>query len=398
MSSVGRNEPCPCGSRRKYKKCHGAPSNESAGLMDRTHKSAPTMQMDIMGVPGLQHHLLMRPHYANPHDPRNFGALGGVPGKYKVVFTLSRPGFSLLPELRFSAASGLKGNSHIGIAEPALKFLDGETFDQIRFDVGTPFGEFRFMGYANDEGFLGKIESEEFDAGSLSDAALRAHQALARSLSNMSVYLDVPVNIYQVDVTEIRTGSVRMSLRAPHKVEVGLIPPADQITEDQQMYSSLYREALNSNSSNYQFLCLYRLIEGLRERRNRLKGQLALHAKSEGKRPPSYLEEKIPSDKNEQIEWLNALFASPREWDAMALDSVFTKEIVGRRVNNLIDKREELHSLRNKIAHAVLDSGEPIISIDNGVDIEEVEKWLPITKFLARFLLKDAFPDIFKTA
>jgi len=82
----------------------------------------------------------------------------------------------------------------------------------------------------------------------------------------------------------------------------------------------------------------------------------------------------------------------------MALDSVFMKEIVDRRVNNLIDKSNELHNLRNKIAHAVLDSGEPVISIDNGVDIEEVEKWLPITKFLARFLLKDAFPDMFKAA
>lgn len=27
MGSVGRNEPCPCGSGRKYKKCHGAPTS-----------------------------------------------------------------------------------------------------------------------------------------------------------------------------------------------------------------------------------------------------------------------------------------------------------------------------------------------------------------------------------
>lgn len=29
MGSVGRNEPCPCGSGRKYKKCHGAPTKAS---------------------------------------------------------------------------------------------------------------------------------------------------------------------------------------------------------------------------------------------------------------------------------------------------------------------------------------------------------------------------------
>lgn len=354
--------------------------------------------MNIMGVPGLQYHLLMRPHYADPTDHRNLGALGGTPGKYKVVFTLSRPGFSLLPELSFSAGGGLKGDSHVAIAEPALKFLEGETFDQIRFDIGTPFGQFRFMGFANDDGFLGKIELDEFDAANLSDAALRAHQALSRSLSNMSVCLDIPVNIYQIDVTEIRTGSLRMTLKSPFKAVAGLMAPAGQITEDQQVYSSLYREALNSSSSNYQFLCLYRVIEGLRERRNRLRGQLALEAKSREQTPPSYPDERIPNNTNEQIEWLNALYQVAREWDAMAIQSVFIKDILDRRVRNLIDKGEELHKLRNKIAHAVLDSGEPIISIDNGVDLEEVEKWLPITKFLARFLLKDAFPDMFKSA
>jgi hypothetical protein len=363
-----------------------------------THVSNTTsvgMDMNIMGVPGLQYHLLMRPHYADPTDPRNFGALGGTPGKYKVTFTLSRPGFSLLPELNFSAASGLKGDSHVAIAEPALKFPEEESFDQIRFDIGTPFGQFRFMGSANDEGFLGKIESEEFDAANLSDAALRAHQALARSLSNMSVYLDVPVNIYQIDITEMRTGSLRMTLKSPYKVVAGLVPPSHQIAEDQQVYSSLYREGLNSNSSNYQFLCLYRIIEGLRERRSRLRRQSALEAKSQGKAPPSYPDERIPKDTKDQIIWLNGLYAAPRQWDAMAIQSVFIKEILERRVRNLIDKREELHNLRNKIAHAVLDSGEAIISIDNGVDTQEVEKWLPITKFLARFLLKDAFPDMF---
>lgn len=98
------------------------------------------------------------------------------------------------------------------------------------------------------------------------------------------------------------------------------------------------------------------------------------------------------------MEWLNSLYAAPREWDEIALTSVFIKEVLDRRVNNLIDKSKELHNLRNKIAHAVLDSGEPVISIDNGLDIQEVEKWLPITRFLARFLLKDAFPEISKTS
>ena len=94
---------------------------------------------------------------------------------------------------------------------------------------------------------------------------------------------------------------------------------------------------------------------------------------------------------------MDSLYTKPQQWDDLALDSVFLSEVVDRRIRNLIDKGEELHKLRNKIAHAVLDSGEPMISIDNGMDIEEVEKWLPVTKFIARYLLKDAFPDMFKS-
>jgi len=76
---------------------------------------------------------------------------------------------------------------------------------------------------------------------------------------------------------------------------------------------------------------------------------------------------------------------------------VFIPDVVGKRLRHLIDKGEHLHKLRNKIAHAVIDSGEPIISIDVGADIEEVGKWLPFTKFVARYLLVEAFPDMLKS-
>ena len=29
-AKVGRNDPCPCGSGKKYKKCHGSPARVSA--------------------------------------------------------------------------------------------------------------------------------------------------------------------------------------------------------------------------------------------------------------------------------------------------------------------------------------------------------------------------------
>ncbi|TET54249.1 MAG: hypothetical protein E3J64_02185, partial [Anaerolineales bacterium] len=34
-ASAGRNDPCPCGSGRKYKKCHGAPHQAATGSARR---------------------------------------------------------------------------------------------------------------------------------------------------------------------------------------------------------------------------------------------------------------------------------------------------------------------------------------------------------------------------
>ena len=99
-----------------------------------------------MGVPGVQQHLTMRYRYGDPNDPRNAGGLGGGPGKYKVVFTLSRPGFSLLPEKSFHPASMLNGDSHLGIAKPAVMFADGEDYNHIILDCSTTGERFEFKG------------------------------------------------------------------------------------------------------------------------------------------------------------------------------------------------------------------------------------------------------------
>lgn len=404
MAKIGRNELCPCGSGKKFKKCHGSPTPQQKQPqtrhpnMPQTKKPPPPLTTDIasLGLAGIQQHLLMRLRYRDPNDPRNAGGFGGMPGQYKVVFTLSRPGFPLLPERNYSASTNLKGDSHLAITKPALKFLNGEDFDQLELECNTPDGRIIFTGYPNDQGFLGKLESEHFHANDFSDAALKAHHALSPALSNISLYLDVPSHIYQMDVTEIRTGSTRMSVTAPFPDVPGSMPPEYAPSKDLLKYASLYREALNSNSPNYQFLCWYKVIEGLRDRRQRTRAQAAIEAKAKGEKPLSYPDERLPADRAEQDKWLNAIFPLPQELDEMALASIFIKEAVGRKISNLIDKGEELHELRNKIAHAVLDSGEVTISIDDGLDIDEVNKWLPLTKCIARYLLKDAFPAVFR--
>ena len=402
--TIGRNEACPCGSGKKFKKCCGSVTKQNEQVstsQGKTNSRAPRpltveMEADALGIPGMQQHLVMRRHYRNPSDPRNTGEMGGSEGEYKVVFTLSRPGYPLQPERSFSAAENLKGDSHLAIAKPALKFPSEEEFDQIELECNTPVGNFVFIGYSNDNGYLGKIESESFHASNYGDAASKAYQALAPALSRMSLYMDIPIHVYQFDITELRTGSVRISITAPFPDVPASMTPTYGPSDELRKYASLYREALNSNSPNYQFLCLYKIIEGLRERRRRLRTQAAIEAKAVAAPPPSYPDERIPKDRAEQIEWLNSIFPLPQKMDDMALNSIFINDAVGRKISNLIDKSKELHNMRLRIAHAVLESGEPTFSIDEGLYLDEVNKWFPITECIARFLLKEAFGEVFK--
>jgi hypothetical protein len=394
-NKVGRNDPCPCNSGKKFKKCHGQVLSPNPDLhwLGSVGVETKAAEFKAPGLPGMNLQLILQAGYQDKQSLKN---VSNLPRSYRVIFTLSRPGHSPVGERNFSPSQTIVGDSHIAIAPPALTYLDGNVFDKLRFEIATPNGNFTFTGHANDRGFLAKIESEPFQADEFGDAALRAMRAVAPALSSMSACLDVPANIYQLHVVELRTNTHRISIKSPFKEVIGWLPAIDSASDEQQKYASLYREALNSTSSNYMFLCLYRIIEGLRSRREGIRANVVAEALAQGERPPPQPDETIPTDGSDQKQWLSALYATPQDWDDLALEVVFIPDIVGRRVRNLIDKGQELHKLRNKIAHAVLDSGEPMISIDSGVDIDEVEKWLPITRFLARYLLVDSFPQLFR--
>jgi len=348
-----------------------------------------SVELNPMGLPGFQQHLIARPHYQDPNDPRNLGGPGGLPGTYKVLFTFSRPGLPLLPEHRYSFAENLKGDSHLAITKPAYSDPNNPDADQIRLYAKSNQGDFVFKGYPNERGFLGKIELESIDATHFGDAALKAHTALASGLSNISVYLDIPMHIYQMEVTELRTKAVMIGLLIPPTETPLFFIPTEEMTEEFRRYASLYREALNSNSPNYQFLCYYKIIEGIRKRQERL----VTEAKARGEQIPSRPRQIIPRTPEEQIEWLNSIFPVRQNWDAMALNSSFPARSLGRRIYDVVDN--ELDPIRNRVAHTVLRSGEPTVSIDAGLDIDLINEWLPLTKCIARLLIKTEFPSVF---
>jgi hypothetical protein len=150
-------------------------------------------------------------------------------------------------------------------------------------------------------------------------------------------------------------------------------------------YASLYREGLNSNSTVYRFLCLFKIIEGIRFRRARL-GREAAGRKEAFSRPV----EVIPDDPKEFVPWLNAIFPIRRDWDQLTLGTIFVHDAVGKRFAQLISA--ELNPLRDKVAHAILKSGEIALSADELLHVQQVNRWLPVTRCMVRRMLKNEFP------
>lgn len=146
------------------------------------------------GMPGEPGHMIVVNHYVDPADQRNQGVPGGLPGQYRAVVTLSRPGRPLTAEYTHSFEGGLKGDSHIAITSPAYSPPGNPGATDIRGrGIGVDGTPHEWIGLPNELGFLGKIRIDPFPALNLTDAERRAYRIVAPSLSNWSAHLDAPV-------------------------------------------------------------------------------------------------------------------------------------------------------------------------------------------------------------
>src|SRR2546428_11617245 len=101
---AGRNDPCPCGSGKKYKKCHG---KNPVAKPPPASQPPIKAELPIAGMSGHMQWIASVPRFSDPLDPRNQGGPQGLPGKYRVTFTLHRPGFPVLPEYKCTSADYL---------------------------------------------------------------------------------------------------------------------------------------------------------------------------------------------------------------------------------------------------------------------------------------------------
>lgn len=78
--------------------------------------------------------------------------------------------------------------------------------------MNTEDGQFQFTGLPNDKGYLGKLLTAPFQAENRAHAEEVAHHAIASSLSNMSLYLDIPLEVGIRETKELSNGSTSIRL------------------------------------------------------------------------------------------------------------------------------------------------------------------------------------------
>jgi hypothetical protein len=306
-----------------------------------------------------------------PPDKPYARVQGGGPGLYKVVLTLSRPGRALMAEGQVTSFENMEGDSHLAIADPAYhppSVAANDAVENILLLAQTEDGAFSLIGKPNARGFLGQVIAESIAASDAQDARTKIYRALASSLSNIAVQLDIPISVYQSDIIELATGNRFISIMSPHLERPMEISPTATMTREFRSLAALYREALTSNTPTFQFLCYYKILEGIRRRRQQQIAQANISGSAIPKRPAQV----VPAEETQFVPWLNAIYGAGREWGFITVNSIFIPEAKGKTFNQIIDTY--LRPVRDRIAHAVLDTGELTVPADEDLDLREIYK------------------------
>ncbi len=379
-NKTGRNDPCPCGSGKKFKKC----CLGKAASPPMSKQSATNVSQKPWGVPGEEHQLWVVPLKAGQQPPTT---LRGAPGKYKVQLLLSRPGYPFTSEREHKFIDDVIGDSHVAITKP-LKERKVEDAVIVLLQASGHGQQITFKGLPNDNGYLGKLVVEEMYANGFHEAEDLAYQVIAPFLSAWSLHLDIPMHVETIQVTDLQTQTNSLRVRTPpfEMTFAGGLTPV--LTDDFCQYASLYREGMNSNSGFYRFLCFYKIIESIDFRRSRTNSA----AKQSGQQVRRF-REVVPADAGELLALLKDVYPWRTQWDTFALEQIVPNDVRGKRIGWLREKH--LNPLRVGIAHALLKTGEIRITLDKLEHVQQVNKWLPLCRILARMVLRHEFPAEF---
>lgn len=319
----------------------------------------------------------------SPQDPRKLN-LQGERGPYRVQFLLGRPGYPSTKEREFKFIDEFVGTSHIQMTKPKSERGPND-IDKMVLQITGPTGKnYRIIGEPNEQGFLGKLTAE-LEADNAAAAEHDAYGAITPFLSAWAMNVDVPLHIETIQVTDLKTHVSSLRVYTPHfemNMAGGVSP---SLQDDFCQYASIYREGLNTNSAFYRFLCFYKIIESLIAKRGREAG-----AKKAAGQNPRREYEVIPDTPEKILALLKHLYPWRNTWDELGISQSFPDEVRGKKITVIREKH--FRPLRLGIAHALLDQGEITVILDKMEYIQTVNKWLPLCRVCARWMLLNDFP------
>jgi hypothetical protein len=339
---------------------------------------------EMIGLPGQPLTVTIRkPRSKN--DPKRGPLNSSEMPSFKVTFTLARPGEEVAPNRNLPSAERMTGTSNLRIqrsddptpskAPPEYSVLAEQMVVNIEQSV-------------NPTGFIHQITVSPIKAVDFSMAEQIARRIILPSLSWYSAHSDVPIFVYQVDTINIETYDF-MIHRAAKPANAVVLPEGLRVLDTNRelsTYTSVYREALNSNSHIYQFLCFYKIVNCIMNRRKRAASRTKM----------SVAVERLPEDPEGIISLLQTLFPYHiRGWDILESEFVFKRELWGKEITEIIDLK--LRPLRNEVAQGFLDD-DPVVpwSLDNHLKYEEVTDHVPLLKGIARWMMRNEFPRHFR--
>ena len=360
----------------------GQPRGSSGSSAPTVHvPPEPSRQMQVSltfpsPFPGTRRNLILR-HRWQGNDPRNRALPSGTPGEYRVTFVLLRFQQTMSTLETSEADSLIRVPGAGGAPRLDLPYIDAS------WNAGKE--KFILEGYVNAKSRLATVVIRRVVATSFSDAAEKAERVVSGFLNRLAVRFHVPLTVGKVEVVEAATSNVRVSIVMPYDDATLDTCSFDRSSPDSDLFASIYREALNASSPGYRFLCMYKIIEGVFARRGRITGQ------RQGCQAKWYRSEAVPDGLAECAQWLTELFG--RSWDETVAHEIAHPEVRGRKFSHIA--KSYLSPIRVRVAHSVLKSGEPTLPVDEPSHLSQIYRWLPLTQYIARHMLKNEFPEVF---
>lgn len=371
LRKIERNQPCPCGSGKKFKHCHGSPVSAQSGTSrDRVVKNpdgsiqlSVSIPHDELGPPFGYKELIFVPAFderdMQPGEQQPSPA--GSPGEYEVTFVFARPEISLT-EIRQSDIDFVAGDSALIISSPEPRKKGDPSGVRMEFAYSAPDETQKrgtIMLRPNKHGRL-SIAKMTLTANGYRQARREAYRALLPMLSKLSFDHDIPLEIKGTSTEEKATAGKNVEMRIPFNPS--MLNQVGEGLHSQEILAlqSFYREGMNSTSIGYSFLCFYRILEAIYEKRKKIVEEKNLRYKF---------------NRENRIEERD-LLGLPRHMENY-------KTFVGRKFRSIYDN--ELTTLRITIAHGLLGEKDPISNTPDDVDVRLRASFLiPIAKILAR--------------